>query len=307
MWTIAWLWIRFLSIWSQLRFVLEALEGSSLRFAFSRLPKIFSLTPIWSYAGLRRTLILPMRWFEYFKVAPKRYDYAIHLDRESALLEKIIDHLRNDRVLIEGEYIRFSCDQNLYAAKLAQTMPELRASWTRGGPDAASSGAESSSKGTGENWRGSRDDVPSPCNSQTIDDCDVAIANEFIAMRFGAFVRYVVLQLKNLMTFMSIGLLLLLLAAVSYPFREPRAVAWSLVILVIILLIGVGMVLVQMDRDSILSRMSETPPGKVDRSAFVWHMLSVGGLPAVTVLSALFPSLGNFLFSWLQPLLSTLH
>jgi hypothetical protein len=67
----------------------------------------------------------------------------------------------------------------------------------------------------------SRIDVPAPCNYKPTDQCDVAIANEYIAMRFGAYVRYVILQLKNLMTFMSIGLLLFILATVSYPFREP--------------------------------------------------------------------------------------
>ncbi|WP_216841209.1 hypothetical protein, partial [Acidobacterium sp. S8] len=44
-----------------------------------------------------------------------------------------------------------------------------------------------------------------------------------------------------------------------------------------------------------------------ERWPFLWHMLSVGGLPAITALSALFPNVGNFLFSWIQPLLATLH
>ena len=80
-----------------------------------------------------------------------------------------------------------------------------------------------------------------------------------------------------------------------------------MIVLVVILLIGVGAVLIQMDRDSILSRMSETQPGKVERGAFLGHMLSVGGLPVITALSALFPSIGNELLAWLQPLLATLH
>ena len=44
--TIAWLWTRFIKIWSLLRFLLETLEGSPLRFAFSRLPRTFSLDSI---------------------------------------------------------------------------------------------------------------------------------------------------------------------------------------------------------------------------------------------------------------------
>ena len=74
---------QFLMIWNLLRFMLEALEASSLRFAFSRLPKVFSRAPIWSYAGLRRTLILPMQWFEYFRVTPQQPSFAQHFDREN--------------------------------------------------------------------------------------------------------------------------------------------------------------------------------------------------------------------------------
>jgi hypothetical protein len=302
LWTIAWFWVRFLTIWSRLRFVLEALEGSPLRFAFSRLPKVFSLAPIWSYAGLRRTLILPMRWFEYLRVAPKRGSSAGHLTQEQGLLDRIALRLFHDQALIDGDYIQFSRDQNTYAATLAQ-IPGVIASWRRGGPDAEIDGAGI----VDHDGIKSRTDLPAPCSIASAADCTTAIANEYIAMRFGAYIRYVTLQLKNLMTFMSLGLLLFLFAAVSYPFREPRGIAWSMIVLVVILLIGVGAVLIQMDRDSILSRMSETQPGKVERGAFLWHMLSVGGLPVITALSALFPGIGNVLFAWLQPLLATLH
>lgn len=305
LWTIAWLWVRFLAIWNRLRFVLEALEGSPLRFAFSRLPKVFSLAPIWSYAGLRRTVILPMRWFEYLRVSPRRPDdmrYRIQERREQALVDGISLRLFHDQVLIDGSYIQFSRDQNAYAATLAQ-IPAVAASWRRGGPDAEIDGAGV----VDHDGIKSRTDLPAPCIPASAADCTTAIANEYIAMRFGAYIRYVTLHLKNLMTFMSLGLLLFLLAAVSYPFREPRGIAWSMIVLVVILLIGVGAVLIQMDRDSILSRMSETQPGKVDRGAFLWHMLSVGGLPVITALSALFPSIGNVLFAWLQPLLGTFH
>lgn len=306
LWTIAWLWVRFMRVWSLLRSMLEALEGSPLRFAFSRLPKIFSVAPIWSYAGLRRTLILPMRWFEYFRITSKQPSHLMHQVRQSALLTRIAQQLFYDQVLIDGDYILFSRDQNEYAATLVSSLPAIRASWRRGGPDVQIEQTGSPPGGAEAGGWKSHNDVPSPCTANTSENCSVAIANEYIAMRYGAYIRYVTLQLKNLMTFMSIGLLLFLLATVSYPFRAPRAIAWSLLALVVLLLCGVGTVLLQMDRDSILSRMSETPE-KVNRGAFLWHMLSVGGLPVVTAISALFPSVGNFLFSWLQPLLSTFH
>jgi len=316
LWTTAWLWVRFLSIWKLLRFLLELLEGSPMRFAFSRLPKVFSLAPIWSYAGLRRTLILPMRWFEYRKVAPKIADPDQpqgKISAEEDLIAEIIAELGNDQMLLDRVYTEFSEDQNRYAALLA-TQSFLKDSWSRGGPDidaACFNEGSSDRAGKGPGVKRAipdcRDDLPIPCDAVVQYPCEVAIANEYIAMRFGAYVRYVTLQLKNLMTFMSMGLFLLLVAAVSYPFQEPQKIAWSLIVIVVVLLFGIGTVLLQMDRDSILSRMSETPPGEVKRGAFLLHMLSVGGLPVLTALAAVFPSIGNVLFSWIQPLLTTLH
>jgi hypothetical protein len=52
-----------MAIWTTLRFGLDFLEGSPLRFAFSRLPAIFSVDPILSYAGFR-FIVLPMRWLD---------------------------------------------------------------------------------------------------------------------------------------------------------------------------------------------------------------------------------------------------
>jgi len=313
LWTIAWLWVRFIAIWRLLRFLLELLEGSTMRFAFSRLPKAFSLAPIWSYAGLRRTLILPMRWFEYRKVAPQAVTQEQNADQirvQAELIDKIVSGLGSDEMLLDRVYVRFSEEQNRYATLLANDTV-IRASWKRGGPDVDTDRSSNVSKDSGKEAKHisslCRDDLPVPCGSTIRFPCVVATGNEYIAMRFGAYVRYVTLQLKNLMTFMSMGLFLLLVAAVSYPFQEPQSIAWSLIVIVVILLFGIGTVLLQMDRDAILSRMSETPPGEVKRGAFLLHMLSVGGLPILTALAAVFPSMGNVLFSWIQPMLTALH
>jgi len=282
------------------------------------------LNPIWSYAGLRRSLILPLRWFEYRRVAndwvsgitPPLDRETLHLLWGGDLMNQITVNLGNDATLIDGSYIKFSEIQNTYATALLEDSHVCDA-WWRGGPDTelkrkssapdvtADIGSDAAKRDKKPS-SSSRADVPAPCDTDD-DACKVAIANEYIAMRFGAYVRYITLQLKNLMTFMSMGFLFLLLASVSYPFAEPQTIAWSAIGSVIALLVGVGTVLMQMDRDSILSRMSETDPGKVDKTAFLQHMLSVGGLPVLTALSALFPSIGSLLFSWLQPLLATLH
>jgi hypothetical protein len=317
-WTVLWLWIRFLRIWGILRGGLDCLEGSPLRFAFSRLPAVFSVDPIWSYAGLRRVVVLPMRWFEYLKVAPEIPNVKQPIvDKNLQQLRTILQEMRDAQWIDSETFESFSGQQNEYAFQLSEQQP-IRTSWDRGGPDCCPSGssaataAKSDEEDSGEAASAkclqSRPDVPSPCGT-TFDrsNCVVEIGNEYIAMRMGTYIRYVTLHMKNLMTFMSLGFLLTLLAAISYPFDQPRLIAWSSTLILAALLFTVGTVLAQMDRDAILSRMSDTKPGEVRYMLFLKHMLAVGGLPLITVLATLFPAIGSFLFSWAAPVLESLH
>ena len=317
-WTVLWLWVRFTRIWGVLRSGLETLEGSPLRFAFSRLPAIFSVDPIWSYSGLRRVVTLPMRWFEYLKVAPEvAHEKEPILTDNLHELRTILQEMRDGQWLDNKTYECFSHKQNEYAIKLSEASA-IRASWERGGPDCSLSGAsmpkvEKSEEGESEKPAGgdcpqTRPDIPSPYGIILgPDNRLVEIGNEFIAMRLAAYIRYVTLQMKNLMTFMSLGFLLTLLASISYPFDRPQIIAWAATITLAALLFTVGTVLAQMDRDGILSRMSNSAPGQVRYMAFLKHMLAVGGLPIVTVLATLFPAIGSYLFSWAAPILESLH
>jgi hypothetical protein len=318
-WTFLWLWARFVRIWAVLRFGLDFLEGSPLRFAFSRLPAIFSVDPIWSYAGLRRVMVLPMRWLEYLKVAPDANPLAKKealLGGEQALKE-ILHQMGNTQWINSLSYTSFSQTQNEYAKTLANTKA-IQDVWHRGGPDCDSgksapskeeSNADSSSseKASASTCPQYRADVPAPCGTKFENNCFVEGGNEFIAMRVAAYIRYITLHMKNLMMFMSAGFLFALLAAISYPFDKPQVIAWLATLLLAALLFSLGTVLAQMDRDAILSRLSNTTPGKFHYGSFLKHMLAVGGLPLITVLATLFPAIGNLLFSWAGPVLENLH
>lgn len=315
LWTIVWLWVRFNRIWGVLRSGMDCMEGSPLRFAFSRLPAIFSVDPIWSYSGLRRVVVLPMRWFEYFRISPDVSELKTELVADNLQdLRIIVQEMRDTQWLENVTYTDFSQTQNEYAVRLSET-DAIRTSWERGGPDCVIGGAPPAKSAAGEGdgkasvgCSNSRGDVPSPCGTVfESNNCLVEHGNEFIAMRIAAYIRYITLHMKNLMTFMSLGFLLTLLAAVSYPFDKPQIIAWSATLILVCLLFTVGTVLAQMDRDAVLSRMSNTAPGQVRYMAFVKHMLAVGGLPLITIMATLFPSIGSFLFSWASPVLEALR
>jgi hypothetical protein len=129
----------------------------------------------------------------------------------------------------------------------------------------------------------------------------------FIALRFLSYIRYVMLHLRNLASFVTFGYVLLALALGSYPFLAPRAIAWFLSLLFIGLGIPVVMVFLEMSRNAILTRMTER--GKEGKSdwGFATRTISFAALPLLSMLGSHFPFISRYVFSWLQPALKSLH
>ncbi|MBZ5678506.1 MAG: hypothetical protein LAO24_00210 [Acidobacteriia bacterium] len=128
----------------------------------------------------------------------------------------------------------------------------------------------------------------------------IVLAEEFVAIRFVAFIRYVSLQSINLLWFLSIAFILTVASLRSYPFLAHRAIGWTLTLAFVVLGFWIVLIFSQMERDAILSRLSNTEPGTLSRDFYV-RVLSYGALPLLTVLASQFPSIGRFLFSWVQP------
>ncbi len=129
----------------------------------------------------------------------------------------------------------------------------------------------------------------------------------FFALRFLSYIRYVMLHLRNLASFVTLGYVLLALALGSYPFLAPRAIAWFLSLLLIGLSVPVVMVFLEMSRNAILSRM--TPHGKEGKSdwSFATRTISFTALPLFSMMASHFPFISRYVFSWLQPALKSLH
>jgi hypothetical protein len=104
----------------------------------------------------------------------------------------------------------------------------------------------------------------------------------------------------------SVGFLLLVIALNSYAFRSHTIIDWLLVVLFGVLSVGIVTVLAQADRDAILSRITGTKEGKLDRHFFT-HIVSYGGIPLLVLASTHFPSVGRFFFSWVKPALEAIH
>jgi hypothetical protein len=129
------------------------------------------------------------------------------------------------------------------------------------------------------------------------------LAEDFVAMHVVSFINYVFVHLWNLLTFGTAALLCLLLAMTTYPFQPQRLLGVFLALVAVSLVIATVRILVNMNRNDLLSRIAKTEPNK---TTFDWGLVSklllYGALPIVTLVASLFPQM-DWLFSWVDGLL----
>lgn len=124
------------------------------------------------------------------------------------------------------------------------------------------------------------------------------LIDEFISLQYVHYIRQVFVLFSQLASFVMTAFVLLVIALNSYPFSQPRAI--SLWVLGSFLAVAAFTVVIfwQMDRDPVLSRMSNTDGGKIDRH-FWTLLIQYGGLPLLAVLGSQFPELGGAITKWL--------
>lgn len=272
-------WWAFLKIWIHLQRFLEQLELHPIRFTLTALPKDYSWSPIWQRNARKRNYTLLGR--------------SIDALTASYLLKGEIPDLERPAfytfVQQSNEVLAFAARGELEPLKSTVAIQESeRAISTKVLRDLHE-----------RDWSYGSSDIV----ARTVPP---ASAEEFVALRYVHFIRYVMLHLRNLLGFVTTGFILVAFALKSYSFQSPALIAWFITAVFLLLTVGVGWVFVQMDRDPTLSRITNTASGSVDGSFYV-RVATVGILPLLTVLSAQFPAVGHFLFSWIEPALSTVH
>jgi hypothetical protein len=116
-----------------------------------------------------------------------------------------------------------------------------------------------------------------------------------------AFLQHIFAHLQNLVGLVTMGLLLMLLAAISYPFqpREPLLLFSSVAILTSVVV--TLFIFVSASRDKTLSVLSGTAPGKVTVTRdLVLRVLVHGVVPLIALLGVQFPEAVRQIFSWLK-------
>jgi hypothetical protein len=142
------------------------------------------------------------------------------------------------------------------------------------------------------------------------DDTDVAwkqlrSLEEFVALQYLGFIRLALSHLRHVMIFVAASFTLILISLNIYSFEPHQSLIWSFTLIFIVTGFMVVSVLAQMHRDPILSRVTGTT-GKALDVHFYLRLVAFGALPLLTLLATHFPSIGQYLVSFLQPSLEAL-
>jgi hypothetical protein len=304
-----------LRLWLALRVLLESLEQKPIRFAFSSLPPAFSWSPLWQGGAGRRSYLLLGRTLDSLH-ALRQSDPQFYpgLAADITSLEQ-----QAGRVLERGgaglliETTDFVTLQQSLAGIAGALEQQLTArNWKQGVSESLDLLPEQSRGNRFRGWlrrlAGGGTDVEVTSHPEPMSQPERAqsLAAEVVALRYLAFIRYVMLQLRNLLSFLTTGFILAAIALNSYSFTSLNLTRWSITLGFVLLTVVTTFVLLQMNRDAILSRLAEKKAGEVD-GLFLFRLISVGALPLLTVVASQFPSVGRFLFAWLQPALAALH
>lgn len=136
-------------------------------------------------------------------------------------------------------------------------------------------------------------------------DAHIRNAEEFVWLNYLGFIQNILGRLRT-MAMTSVVLFLASTVAVStYPFDPRQALSAVLIVLFVISGAAIVKVYADMHRDATLSHVTNTKPGELG-SEFWFKIAGFGFAPLIGLLSRIFPSITDFVFSWLQPSISSL-
>ncbi len=132
------------------------------------------------------------------------------------------------------------------------------------------------------------------------------VAEDLVAVEVVSYVSQFFVHLRNVVTFLTLGPLVMLLAITSYPFQPQRLLIMYMWLIILSVVAGVIVVLVQMNRDEFVSRISRTTPNafSLDRP-FVASLVKYVA-PLVAVVVAQFSDVSDLIYLYVEPIIRVL-
>ena len=291
---------RFLNIWVHLRNILEHLEKLPIRPAFCRLPRQKS-SPILQW-GESRSALLPLV-LDRLRALKKEYGTQQNVrlleDFEAKVIaltkQGVVQTAILERKVVGGAPMRILRTFSISRKELVQGARDemttvidtlsgwlLKEYWSCG------------SSGTKEGQE------PKPV------DLKFVLAEDIVALPFYAYIHRVIDELRNILFFLGIAVSLLFAALHTYAFRADQAIDWWFFGLFAFLGGGIALIIAQMERNALLSRLTNTTPGELG-TGFYLELLKYGAIPFLTIVGSQVPSVSNLVLKWVQPALQALH
>jgi len=148
-------------------------------------------------------------------------------------------------------------------------------------------------------------EAATPSTPPEAKDDHVRNAEEFVCLTYLGFIQNILGRLRTLVMAILVLFLATTVALSIYPFDPRQVLSGILIALFIVLGIAVVKVYAEMHRDATLSYVTNTKPGTLDPE-FWFKVLAFGLAPLVGLLTRVFPEIGDFIFSWIQPSISSL-
>jgi hypothetical protein len=123
---------------------------------------------------------------------------------------------------------------------------------------------------------------------------------EYVALRYVAFIRSAMGHIRLWLILQAAVFSLVLLSLNVYSFEPHRSLVWAFSAIFVLIGASATSVLMQVDRNHVISRITGTEPNQLGRG-FYLRIVSLGAVPLVTLLATHFPSIGHYLLSFLQP------
>ena len=137
-------------------------------------------------------------------------------------------------------------------------------------------------------------------------DLKYLLAEDIVALPFYGYIREVMSELRNILFYLGIAVSLLFAAFHTYAFRADQSIDWWFFGLFAFMGAGIVFVIAQMERNALLSRLSDGTPGELGAGFYV-QLLKYGAVPVLTIFGSQVPSISNVLLKWVQPALEALH
>ena len=128
----------------------------------------------------------------------------------------------------------------------------------------------------------------------------LARLEEYVALRYVAFIRGVLANIRLWLILQAIVFSLVLSSLNVYSFEPHRSLVWSFTAIFVLIGAIAIQVLMQAHRDPVISRITGTKPNELGIQFYI-RIATLGAVPLLTLLATHFPSIGHYLLSFFQP------